>query len=62
MQILDSNLEVNCYLQPRIRPEVWIPAEIEKEKIPWTLPMSVFRDFKIDTDVIIILVRIRCKC
>lgn len=53
MNILDSNLEVNCRIKPRIRPEVYIPPETQKEKIPWTLQMSIFKEWKPETDVII---------
>jgi len=53
MGIIDSNLEINCNLKPRMRPEVYIPAEIEKEKIPWTIPMSVFKDYKPETDEVL---------
>lgn len=51
MKILDSNCEVTCQLKPRIRHETYIAPETEKEKIHWTVSMSVFREYKNDTDV-----------
>lgn len=50
-EVLNSNLEAICALKPRMRPETFVPAEIVKEKIPWSFPMSVFRDYKPDTEV-----------
>ncbi len=51
-KVLDFGLEAICPLKPRMRPEAYVPAEIVKEKIPWSFSISVFRDYKPDNEVL----------
>lgn len=50
-EVIDENFDPICPLKPRNRPEVYVPAEKVKEKIPWTFPISLFKDYKPDTEV-----------
>eukprot|EP00359_Climacostomum_virens_P009598 CAMPEP_0204913250 /NCGR_PEP_ID=MMETSP1397-20131031/11196_1 /ASSEMBLY_ACC=CAM_ASM_000891 /TAXON_ID=49980 /ORGANISM="Climacostomum Climacostomum virens, Strain Stock W-24" /LENGTH=869 /DNA_ID=CAMNT_0052084449 /DNA_START=77 /DNA_END=2683 /DNA_ORIENTATION=- len=34
--------------KPRTPPYVYIPPEAEKEKIPWSIPISLFKEYKFD--------------
>lgn len=51
-KVMNKDFDPICEHKPRMRPEVFIPAERIVERIPWTFPISIFRDFKADTEVI----------
>ena len=37
--------------KPRTPPLMYIPPGIGMEKVPWTIPISLFKDYSFDTDV-----------
>lgn len=37
--------------RPRIPPYVYMPPEAEKTKIPWSIPISLFKEYRFDTPV-----------
>lgn len=37
--------------KPRTPPYVYVPPQIEKEKIPWSIPISLFKDYRFDVPV-----------
>jgi len=36
--------------KPRVPRLIYEPPEGELERIPWSIPMSLFKDYKFDTD------------
>ena len=56
-QIFDEDFKVLEELEvldikPRIHDEVYVPPEIKTEKAIWKLPISIFREYRFDTQVI----------
>ena len=49
--LLTSDREVECHLKPRDRPAKYVAPEEVKERIPWTIPVSLFRTYKPETKV-----------
>jgi len=49
--IIDEEFNILVPIQPRIPDEVYIPPEYKRERPTWTVKMSIFRDYKPDTEV-----------
>jgi Ran GTPase-activating protein (RanGAP) involved in mRNA processing and transport len=45
------SLEAPLAIRPRVDPYVYLPPAAEKERIPWSIPISLFKDYRFDTPV-----------
>ena len=48
---------INCV--PRPVPGCHIRPKAKKARIPWSIPISLFKDYIVDNDVIFIIIKVR---